>query len=100
MNPTIRLRLRILFFLEYLIKGSWFPLLGLYMGNRYLKFTGFQQAWVFNAFAIATVTGMFLGGQLADRHIVARRSWRPATRSAAWRCSGWSMRRRSGRSSG
>ncbi len=69
MNPTIRLRLRILFFLEYLIKGSWFPLLGLYMGNRYLKFTGFQQAWVFNAFAIATVTGMFLGGQLADRHI-------------------------------
>ncbi|HEY2155297.1 MAG TPA: MFS transporter [Isosphaeraceae bacterium] len=69
MNPTILLRLRILFFLEYFIKGSWFPLLGLYMGNRYLKFTGFQQAWVFNAFAIATVTGMFLGGQLADRHL-------------------------------
>lgn len=58
-----------MFFLEYLIKGAWLPLLGLYMGDRYLGFTGFQQAWVFNAFAIASVTGMFFGGQLTDRHI-------------------------------
>ena len=71
MSASTRFQLRALFFLEYLIKGSWFPLLGLYMGDRYLKFTGLQQAWVFNAFALATVTGMFFGGQLADR-VVAR----------------------------
>ncbi len=69
MNPTSRPKLCIMFFLEYLIKGACLPLLGLYMGNGYLKFTGFQQAWVFNAYAIATVTGMFLGGQLADRYL-------------------------------
>ena len=27
-----------------------------------------QQSWVFNAFAIASLTGMFFGGQLADRY--------------------------------
>jgi MFS family permease len=73
LNASTRAKLRVLFFLEYLIKGSWFPLLGLYMGDRYLKFTGLQQAWVFNAFALATVTGMFFGGQLADRRISGER---------------------------
>jgi nucleoside transporter len=69
MNPTVRPRLCALFFLEYLIKGAWLPLLGLYMGSRYLGFSGFEQAWVFSTFAIASITGMFFGGQLADRHV-------------------------------
>ncbi len=60
-------KLQLLFFLEYTIKGAWFPLLGLYMGEKYLGFSKDQQAWVFNAFALATVTGLFFGGQLADR---------------------------------
>ncbi len=64
---TDRRKLCVMFFLEYFIKGAWLPLLGLYMGSRYLDFSGFQQAWIFNAFAIASVTGMFFGGQLADR---------------------------------
>jgi MFS family permease len=67
MGATVRAKLCAMFFLEYFIKGAWLPLLGLYMGSRYLGFTGFQQAWVFNAFAIASITGMFFGGQLADR---------------------------------
>ncbi len=66
---TKRSKLCAMFFLEYLIKGAWLPLLGLYMGSRYLDFTGFQQAWIFNAFAIASITGMFFGGQLADRYV-------------------------------
>jgi len=69
MIATARSKLRLMFFLEYFIKGAWLPLLGLYMGSRYLNFSGFQQAWVFNAFAIASVTGMFFGGQLADRRV-------------------------------
>jgi MFS family permease len=67
MIVTARRKLCAMFFLEYFIKGAWLPLLGLYMGSRHLDFTGFQQAWVFNAFAIASITGMFFGGQLADR---------------------------------
>jgi MFS family permease len=69
MSTTSRFKLRLLFFLEYFIKGAWLPLLGLYMGDSYLKFTGIEQAWVMNAFALATVTGMFFGGQLADRYM-------------------------------
>ena len=57
MGVTDRSKLCVMFFLEYFIKGAWLPLLGLYMGSRDLNFSGFQQAWVFNAFAIASVTG-------------------------------------------
>jgi nucleoside transporter len=57
-----------MFFLEYVIWGAWLPLLGLYLGTDYLNFSGSQQAWIFNAFAIAALTGMFFGGQLADRY--------------------------------
>jgi len=68
MNPAIRAKLSFLMFLEYVIYGAWFPLLGLYIGKDYLKFDEYEQAWVFNAFAIAALTGMFFGGQLADRY--------------------------------
>jgi nucleoside transporter len=62
-----------MFFLEYLIKGAWLPLLGLYMGNRYLNFSSNESAWVFSTFAIASLTGMFFGGQLADRYFPQER---------------------------
>ena len=66
---SVKARLSAMYFLEYLIRGAWFPLLGLYMGDRHLKFTGVQQAWVFSTFGAASITGMFFGGQLADRHM-------------------------------
>ena len=68
MNSSIRFKLSVMMFLEYVIYGAWLPLLGLYMGEKYLKFTPGQQGWVFNAFAIAAITGMFFGGQLVDRY--------------------------------
>jgi nucleoside transporter len=68
MNSTIKIKLSVMMFLEYVIYGAWLPLLGLYIGNKYLNFTPGQQGWVFNAFAIASITGMFFGGQLADRY--------------------------------
>ena len=68
MNFAIRTKLSVMMFVEYVIWGAWLPLLGLYLGKDYLNFGGFQQAMVFNAFAIATLTGMFFGGQVADRY--------------------------------
>jgi nucleoside transporter len=68
MNPATRTKLSIMMFLEYVIYGAWLPLLGLYIGNKYLNFDPTQQSWVFNAFAIASITGMFFGGQIADRY--------------------------------
>src|SRR4051812_34230719 len=67
MNSAIRTKLSVMMFLEYVIWGAWLPLLRLYLGN-YLEFTGTQTAWILNAFAIASLTGMFFGGQLADRY--------------------------------
>lgn len=68
MNSGIRTKLSAMMFLEYVVWGAWLPLLSVYLGANYLKFTDTQTAWVFNAFAIASLTGMFFGGQLADRY--------------------------------
>ena len=67
MNSAIRAKLSVMMLLEYVIYGAWLPLLGLYIAD-YLKFTDDQVGWVFNAFAIASITGMFFGGQLVDRY--------------------------------
>ncbi len=67
MNSAIRTKLAVMMFLEYVIWGLWLPLLGLYL-LEYLHFDGTQRAWIFNAFAIASLTGMFFGGQIADRY--------------------------------
>ena len=53
-------------FLEYVIWGSWLPLLALYLGNV-LGFSGSQIGWIFATPAIACVVALFVGGQLADR---------------------------------
>jgi nucleoside transporter len=67
MNSAIRAKLSVMMFLEFVIYGAWLPLLGNYIGE-YLKFTPDQQAWVFNAFAIAAIVGMFIGSELVDRY--------------------------------
>src|SRR5687767_759302 len=59
-------RLSIMMFLEYVIWGSWLPLLALYLGNV-LGFTGGQIGLIFATPAIACIVALFVGGQLADR---------------------------------
>jgi nucleoside transporter len=68
MNSAIRAKLCLMMFLELVIYGAWLPLLSVYLGKDYLDFTPSQQSWVFNAFAIGAITGMFFGGQLGDRY--------------------------------
>jgi nucleoside transporter len=68
MNPAIRAKLCVMMFLEILIWGAWLPLLSVYLGKDYLNFSELQISLVFNAFAISAITGMFFGGQLADRY--------------------------------
>ena len=59
-------RLSIMMFLEYVIWGSWLPLLALYLTNV-LGFSGGEIGWIFATPAIACIVGFFVGGQLADR---------------------------------
>jgi nucleoside transporter len=55
-------------FLEYVIWGSWLPLLALYLADV-LRFSGSQIGWIFATQAIACVVALFAGGQAADRLI-------------------------------
>jgi nucleoside transporter len=66
MTTTPMARLSIMMFLEYVIWGSWLPLLALYLTNV-LGFSGGEIGWIFATPAIACIVGFFVGGQLADR---------------------------------
>ncbi|MGH9349845.1 MAG: MFS transporter [Vicinamibacterales bacterium] len=66
MANRMALRLSAMMFLEYVIWGSWLPLLALYLSDV-LRFTGGQIGWIFATQAIAAVVGLFVGGQMADR---------------------------------
>jgi nucleoside transporter len=66
MSGSNRVKLSVMFFLEYVIWGAWLPLLTTYLDL--LGIQGVPQAWILNAFAIAALIGMFFGGQLADRY--------------------------------
>jgi nucleoside transporter len=59
-------RLGVMMFLEYLIWGSWLPLLALYLGGV-LGFSGGEIGWIFATQAIACIFGLYFGGQIADR---------------------------------
>ena len=55
-------------FLEYVIWGSWLPLLSLYL-TRSLHLSGSEIGWIFATQAIASVTALFVSGQIADRYL-------------------------------
>jgi nucleoside transporter len=66
MPTTATIRFSAMMFLEYVIWGSWLPLLALYLGNV-LRFTGQEIGWIFATQAIACIVALFVGGQVADR---------------------------------
>ena len=66
MATTPTTKLSIMMFLEYVIWGSWLPLLALYLGDV-LGFSGSEIGWIFATQAIACIMALFVGGQLADR---------------------------------
>jgi nucleoside transporter len=70
MNTTARLS--VMMFLEYVIWGAWLPLLSRYLLD-FLGFTGGQIGWVFATSAIASITAVFVSGQIADRHVSTER---------------------------
>jgi nucleoside transporter len=90
-------RLAFMMFLEYVIWGSWLPLLALYLADV-LRFSGAQIGWIFATQAIACLVALFAGGQAADRlistekllaicHAVAG----TAMFALAWQTSFWSF---------
>lgn len=72
MGSSVRWRLSVMMFLEYVIWGSWLPLLALYL-SQFLRFSGTDIGWIFASQAIASVTAVFVSGQLADRYLSTER---------------------------
>ncbi len=71
-SSRARPRLAVMMFLEYVIWGSWLPLLALYLSDV-LHFSGAEIGWVFATPAVACLVGLFAGGQAADRLISTER---------------------------
>lgn len=67
----VRWKLSVMMFLEFFIWGAWLPLIFGYLPG--LGFNALQQAWILNAFAIASFVGMFFSNQFADRNFSAER---------------------------
>src|SRR6185369_2779387 len=68
---SLRMKLSIMMFLEFFIWGAWLPLAFPFlqaMGFRYWEISFFM-----NAFAIASITGLFFSNQFADRNFAAEK---------------------------
>ncbi|MGE0812761.1 MAG: MFS transporter [Vicinamibacterales bacterium] len=65
-------QLATMMFLEYVIWGSWLPLLALYLSGV-LQFSGADIGWIFATPAAASLVALFAGGQVADRLMAPER---------------------------
>ncbi len=72
MSESGRSRLSLMMFLEYVIWGTWLPLLALFL-ERFRGFSGTDIGWIFATQAIASVTAVFISGQIADRYLSSER---------------------------
>lgn len=78
-HRSITLRLCIMMFLEYAVRGMWYPYLANYLGAprslHGLGFTSGQMGWVLGfANALGAFTAPFIAGQVADRYVNAEKA--------------------------
>jgi len=72
MSPTLRIRLSLMMFLNYVIWGAWYVTLGTYL-TRTLHFSGTQTGAVFGTTALASMISPFFVGMIADRFFATER---------------------------
>ncbi len=68
---TPRMKFSIMMFLEFFIWGAWLPLAFPFLIA--LGFGYWEISFVMNAFAIASITGLFFSNQFADRNFAAEK---------------------------
>jgi nucleoside transporter len=76
---VLKIRLCTMMFLEYAIRGMWFPFLASYLSasrqDRGLGFSTGQTGWVLGfANAVGALTAPLVAGQIADRYLNAERA--------------------------
>ncbi len=72
MPPSIRFRLSLMMFLNYVIWGSWYVTIGTYL-TATLKFSGTEAGAVFGTAALACMISPFFVGLFADRFFDSER---------------------------
>lgn len=72
MNPTIRVKLSFMMFLEFFIWGSWFVTLGTFLAVN-LTASGAQTASVFSTQSWGAIIAPFIIGLIADRYFNAEK---------------------------
>jgi nucleoside transporter len=72
MHRNLQGRLGLMMFLEYVVWGAWYPLLSRYLAD-FLHFKGIDIGWIFATLAIASLTAVFVSGQIADRYFASEK---------------------------
>lgn len=72
MNPTIRIKLSLMMFLEFFIWGAWFVTLGTFLAAN-LTASGSQTAAVFSTQSWGAIIAPFIIGLIADRYFNAEK---------------------------
>ena len=72
MSLSLRLRLSLMMFLQYVIWGAWAPVLTGYLQES-LHFTGIQLGMIMALLPLACIISPFVGGQIADRYMPTQR---------------------------
>ena len=71
MNPTVRLQLSIMMFLQFFVWGAWYVTAPNYLGT--IGFTGGDFGWTYSVGPIAGMITPFFVGMVADRFFSAQR---------------------------
>ena len=72
MSASLKTRLCLMMFLNYVIWGSWYVTLGTYL-TATLKFSGTEAAAIFGTTALASMISPFFVGMIADRYFSTER---------------------------
>jgi nucleoside transporter len=72
MSTSVKVRLSLMMFLNYVIWGAWYVTIGTYL-TATLKFSGTQTGAVFGTTALASMISPFFVGMIADRFFATER---------------------------